>query len=138
MKGFCVTLKRMAARHKSCSFFTIVKIEIVSGNTKQPDFAKQNGLVPIIVQGENGEVLMLAYTNQEAHNLTLETGFAHFWSRSRKNLWKKGATSGNLLQVKEVWLDCDLDTLLYRVRSPGNVCHLGTPSCFSKIGIESR
>ncbi|MEM7351904.1 MAG: bifunctional phosphoribosyl-AMP cyclohydrolase/phosphoribosyl-ATP diphosphatase HisIE [Acidobacteriota bacterium] len=89
------------------------------------------GLMPAIVQDEaSSAVLMLAYANREAVEKTLATGQAHFWSRSRQELWRKGATSGNTLQVVEVLTDCDRDALLYRVRPAGPACHLGTRSCF--------
>jgi phosphoribosyl-AMP cyclohydrolase len=100
----------------------------------QPDFAKGGGLVPVVVQdynlGHGGSVLMLGYSNAEAFRLTIETGVAHFWSRSRQQLWKKGETSGNLLLVKRVFLDCDQDTLLYLVVPGGPVCHTGNRDCF--------
>lgn len=89
------------------------------------------GLLPVIAQDEgSGAVLMLAYANLEAVERTLETGYAHFWSRSRQELWKKGGTSGNTLEVVEVRADCDRDALLVRVRPAGPACHLGTRSCF--------
>ncbi len=89
------------------------------------------GLVPVIAQdAATGEVLMLAYANRQALALTLETGLAHFWSRSRRCLWCKGETSGNRLHVLEVRVDCDADTLLYRVRPDGPACHTGEKSCF--------
>lgn len=89
------------------------------------------GLLPVVVQDQaSGAVLMLAYANREAVELTLETGLAHFWSRSRRELWKKGGTSGNTLSVLEVLTDCDRDTLLLRVRPAGPACHRGTRSCF--------
>ena len=94
------------------------------------DFEKA-GLVPAVVQNaETGKVLMLGYVNREALRLTLETGTAWFWSRSRKELWNKGATSGNFMHITEVLLDCDGDTLLYRVRPDGPACHTGAESCF--------
>ena len=106
-------------------------------NTQTPDFTKQGGLIPVIVQeyelDRQGKVLMLAYTNEEAFNLTRDTGFAHFWSRSRKKLCKKREESGNFLPVKQRWLDCDQDTLLYLVTSNGVVCHLGKSNCFCEI-----
>jgi phosphoribosyl-AMP cyclohydrolase len=106
-------------------------------NFIQPDFAKLGGLLPVIVQEwdshRRGKVLMLAYANEEALQLTLETGYAHFLSRSRKSLWKKGETSGNLLLVKQILLDCDQDTLLYLVVSSGIVCHLGRSDCFFEL-----
>jgi phosphoribosyl-AMP cyclohydrolase len=91
----------------------------------------ENGLVPAIVQDETSrQVLMLAWMNAEAFRLTLERGQAYFWSRSRKELWLKGATSGNYLQVHEIWFDCDQDTLLLLVHPSGPVCHTGAISCF--------
>ncbi len=89
------------------------------------------GLLPVVVQDEaSGAVLMLAYADSQAVGLTLSTGLAHFWSRSRQELWKKGATSGNTLEVREVLIDCDRDTLLLRVKPAGPACHRGTRSCF--------
>jgi len=89
------------------------------------------GLIPAIAQdAETGEVLMVAWMNAEALRLTRETGEAHFWSRSRNELWRKGATSGNVLRVEEIRVDCDADTLLLRVRPSGPACHTGARSCF--------
>lgn len=90
-----------------------------------------NGLIPAIVQDANtSEVLMLAYMNAESLRLTLSTGETHFWSRSRQELWHKGATSGNIQSVVEVRVDCDADTLLIRVQPAGPACHTGNPTCF--------
>jgi phosphoribosyl-ATP pyrophosphohydrolase/phosphoribosyl-AMP cyclohydrolase len=90
-----------------------------------------NGLVPAIVQdARSNAVLMLAYMNREALRLTLETLEAHFWSRSRGELWRKGATSGNTQRVVEIRLDCDSDALLVRVQPAGPACHTGNTSCF--------
>ena len=86
----------------------------------------ENGLVPAIVQEESGQVLMLAYMNKESLEKTIETGLTWFWSRSRKCLWQKGETSGNIQQVKEISYDCDGDTLLVRVHQRGVACHTGT------------
>lgn len=89
-------------------------------------------LTPVIVQdSETNAVLMLAYADDEALRLTRETGEAWFWSRSRRELWRKGATSGNTLAVDEIRDDCDGDALLYRVRPAGPVCHTGAESCFA-------
>lgn len=89
------------------------------------------GLIPAVVQQwDTGEVLMVAWMNAESLRLTLETGTTWFWSRSRKELWNKGATSGNMQQVKAVYADCDTDTLLVKVDSPGPACHTGNRSCF--------
>jgi len=91
----------------------------------------EHGLVPAIVQdADSGEVLMLAYMNAEALERTLETGQTHFWSRSRQELWHKGATSGNVQDVVEIRIDCDEDTLLLRVHPAGPACHTGNRTCF--------
>ena len=98
----------------------------------QIDFQRGNGLVPAIVQDwKTGEVLMVAYMNGESWAKTRETGKACFWSRSRKELWLKGETSGNVQIVKEVFLDCDNDALLLKVEQIGGAaCHTGYRSCF--------
>lgn len=98
----------------------------------KPDFAKMNGLVPAITQDAGtGEVLMLAYMNEEAWNKTLETGDAHYYSRSRDTLWRKGGTSGHVQKVVDVRIDCDADTVLLRVEQIGGAaCHMGYRSCF--------
>ena len=91
-----------------------------------------DGLVPAIVQdAASGEVLMLAYINREAWEKTLATGKAHYWSRSRNSLWLKGETSGHVQLVKEVFVDCDQDTVVFRVEQLGRAaCHTGYRSCF--------
>jgi phosphoribosyl-AMP cyclohydrolase len=96
------------------------------------DFAKQGGLVPVVVQDYRTlEVLMLAYMNEEALRKTQKTGKAHYYSRSRNKLWLKGEESGHYQQVKGVYVDCDNDTLLLRVRQLGEgACHMGYESCF--------
>jgi phosphoribosyl-AMP cyclohydrolase len=90
-----------------------------------------NGLIPAIVQdAETNEVLMLAYMNHASLQLTVERGETYFWSRSRRELWHKGATSGNVQHVVEVRLDCDEDTVLVRVHPAGPACHTGNRTCF--------
>lgn len=92
----------------------------------------EKGLVPAIVQDmETGDVLMMAYMSRKSLEMTLDTGFTHFWSRSRQKYWKKGETSGNVQEVKEILYDCDEDTLLIKViqRGPG-ACHTGNRTCF--------
>lgn len=97
------------------------------------DFEKGNGLVPTIVQDyRTNEVLMLAYMSKVSLLKTLETGTTWFYSRSRKELWNKGATSGNIQKVKSIFLDCDLDTILILVEQVGVACHTGELSCFHK------
>ncbi|MGD9949967.1 MAG: phosphoribosyl-AMP cyclohydrolase [Desulfobulbus sp.] len=96
-------------------------------------FAKDsNGLLPAIVQDyKTGEILMLAYINQLAWEKTLETGKAHFWSRSRNSLWLKGESSGHVQLIKEILVDCDQDTVVYKVEQLGGAaCHTGYRSCF--------
>ena len=94
-------------------------------------FEKQGGLLPVIAQDESsGAVLMLAYANIEAVKKTQESGFAHYWSRSRNALWKKGESSGHLQKIVEVLVDCDEDTLLYKVQQSGAACHTGAANCF--------
>lgn len=91
----------------------------------------ERGLAPAIVQdADTGTVLMLAWMNAEAWQLTRDTGDVHFWSRSRRALWKKGETSGNTLRVVELRLDCDLDAILVRARPAGPTCHTGATACF--------
>ena len=91
----------------------------------------KNGLIPAIVQDhESGEVLMLAYMNEESIQRTLKSGKTCFWSRSRKTYWTKGETSGNFQFVKEVYYDCDMDALLIKVEQKGVACHTGNRSCF--------
>lgn len=95
------------------------------------DFEKQGGLVPAIVQDEAGKVLMLAYMNEMAWENTLKTGKATFFSRSRNKLWVKGETSGNVQIVKDIFVDCDTDTVLLQVEQVGGAaCHEGYRSCF--------
>lgn len=97
-----------------------------------PDFSKDDGLLPAIAQdAATGEVLMLAYMNPESYAETLATGRAVYFSRSRNKLWRKGEESGNVQQVESVWLDCDRDTILLKVRQIGDAaCHTGYRSCF--------
>ena len=94
----------------------------------------ERGLVPAVVQQVGtGEVLMVAWMSEESLRLTLETGTTWFWSRSRQELWNKGATSGNVQRVRRVLVDCDADTLLVEVDSPGPACHTGHRSCFYRV-----
>jgi phosphoribosyl-AMP cyclohydrolase len=108
------------------------KQAIEEGCDFQPKF-DADGLIPAIVtEAGSGEVLMFAWMNEEALALTIETGIGHFWSRSRKSLWKKGAESGNLLTVVELRTDCDQDVVWVRadVQGDGVACHTGRHSCF--------
>jgi len=98
----------------------------------KPNFAKGDGLIPVIAQdAETKEVLMLAYMNREAWEKTLQTGKATYWSRSRNVLWLKGETSGHVQLVKDIFIDCDDDTILLHVKQLGEAaCHTGYKSCF--------
>lgn len=99
------------------------------------DFEKQDGLIPAIAQDyKSGEVLMMAYINKESWELTLRTGIAHYWSRSRNKLWKKGESSGNVQEVEEIRVDCDADTVIFKINQIGDAaCHTGYRSCFHKL-----
>ena len=97
------------------------------------DYSKLDGLIPAVIQdAESSEVLMVGFMNEEALALTRQTGFATFFSRSRNTLWMKGETSGNKLEVVDILVDCDDDTVLLKVNrlGAGNVCHTGERSCF--------
>jgi phosphoribosyl-AMP cyclohydrolase len=96
-----------------------------------------DGLIPVFVQDKkSGQVLMMAYANEEAIQLTLKTGYAHYYSRSRKKLWKKGEESGHFQKVGQVLTDCDEDCLLYLVEQKGAACHTGYVSCFYRTLSE--
>lgn len=102
------------------------------------DFSKikfdAQGLVPAVVQDvQTNAVVMLAYMNKESLKLTLETGYTWFWSRSRQELWNKGATSGNLQKVVEIYYDCDGDAILIKAKLSGPACHTGQYSCFHNL-----
>lgn len=107
-----------------------------------PDFADavrfdDHGLVPVVVQQDGtGEVLMVAYMNRAALDLTLDTHQATYWSRSRSELWVKGATSGNTQRVVSLALDCDADTLLMTVDQTGGACHTGDRTCFDRVTVR--
>lgn len=97
------------------------------------------GLLPVIAQDVTSRaVLMLAYADREALELTEKTGYAHFYSRSRRSLWMKGETSGNKLEVKSIRLDCDGDAVLYECRATGPTCHTGSPTCFFRTLVEGE
>lgn len=100
--------------------------------TPQPDFEKEGGLVPAIAQDyKTGEVLMLAWMNEDAWNASLEEGTAVYWSRSRNRLWRKGETSGRIQTIREIFLDCDGDAVLLKVDQVGDAaCHTGRRTCF--------
>lgn len=105
---------------------------------REINFTKGNGLVPVIVQEDKtGEVFMLGYMNEEALQETQRTGWVYFWSRSRQKLWMKGEESGNKLKVKDIFLDCDGDTILVKAELIGkNACHTGERTCFYKNLLE--
>jgi len=99
----------------------------------------KNPLIPVIAQNDDGQVLMLAYANKEALELTLKTKFAHYYSRSRKRLWKKGEQSGHTQEIKEIYLDCDSDTILLKVKQNGVACHTGRVSCFfNRVDVKEE
>jgi phosphoribosyl-AMP cyclohydrolase len=103
------------------------------------DFSKLDGLIPAVVQDyRNGDVLMVGFMNEEAWEITRRTGYVTFFSRTRNKLWTKGETSGNRLAVREVWIDCDEDTVLVKAEAlgDGNVCHTGERTCFFQRAEE--
>lgn len=101
---------------------------------QKKEIKKDGTLIPAVAQdARTGEVLMLAYMNKESLRRTLRTGYAHYWSRSRRKLWKKGETSGHVQRVKEVRLDCDRDTILLKVEQTGPACHTGRANCFFRV-----
>ncbi len=118
--------------------------EVERGDRLTPRFNADGLIAAVAVHAVTGEVLMLAWMNAQALALTLETGDAWYWSRSRGELWRKGDTSGQVQRVQEVRVDCDQDALLLRVlpQGGGGACHLGQPSCFHRtvelIGGEAR
>ncbi|SOE08328.1 phosphoribosyl-AMP cyclohydrolase [Hoeflea halophila] len=115
------------------------KSELEEGSELTPRF-DANGLVTaVVVDSGDNEVLMLAHMNEEALRLTIETGLAHYWSRSRNKLWKKGETSGNMQTVDEIRVDCDQDAVLLKVRVSGAdaTCHTGRRSCFYRKVVET-
>lgn len=96
-----------------------------------PGLNYSNGLIPVIVQDAGTRaVLMMAFANEEAVRLTRESGFAHYYSRSRRKIWKKGEESGHVQKVVRILMDCDEDCLIYEVEQTGAACHTGYPSCF--------
>jgi phosphoribosyl-AMP cyclohydrolase len=109
--------------------------EIESGSLFMPKFGPDGLLPAIVADSRSGDVLMLAWMNAEALALTLATGVAHFWTRSRNRIWKKGEESGNILRVVEIRTDCDQDALVLRVEvsGAGVACHTGQRSCFYRV-----
>ena len=104
------------------------------------DYSKLDGLIPAVIQdAESAEVLMVGFMNELALAETVRTGYATFFSRTRGKLWMKGETSGNRLEVKEILVDCDEDTVLVKVKrlGDGNVCHTGDRTCFSRTLTET-
>jgi phosphoribosyl-ATP pyrophosphohydrolase/phosphoribosyl-AMP cyclohydrolase len=97
---------------------------------RRPDWARGELLPVVVTDAVGGDLLMLAWANREAVSATEATGEAHFWSRSRNELWRKGATSGNTMAVEAIGVDCDADAIVYRARPAGPACHTGSRSCF--------
>lgn len=116
------------------------KAALEEGAAFSPKFDAHGLVTAVVTDAGDGAVLMLAHMNAEALSLTLETGIAHYWSRSRKSIWKKGESSGNLQSVVEVLVDCDQDAVLLKVRVGGHdaTCHTGRRSCFYRaVQVEN-
>ena len=101
-------------------------------NERRPDWSRAELLPVVVTDADAGDVLMLAWANREAVDATERTGLAHFWSRSRGELWRKGATSGHAMRVRSLAVDCDADAIAYRVVADGPACHTGSRSCFAQ------
>jgi phosphoribosyl-AMP cyclohydrolase len=116
------------------------KLALEEGTTFTPAFNGDGLIAAIASDAASGELLMVAWMNQEALALSLETGVAHFWSRSRKKLWRKGEESGNTLEIQEILTDCDQDTLWLKVKVAGDgvACHTGRRSCFYRRLTEAK
>ena len=107
------------------------------GLTLNPKFDRDGLITAVVTDAESGEVLMVAHMNDQALTLTVETGLTHFWSRSRQSLWKKGETSGNMLEVRDIRIDCDQDAVWVKAVPAGPTCHTGARSCFfRRVGAE--
>ena len=107
------------------------------GLTLNPKYDRDGLITAVVTDVDSGEVLMVAHMNAEALKLTIDTGFAHFWSRSRQSLWKKGETSGHMLEVRDLRIDCDQDAVWVKAVPAGPTCHTGARSCFFRhIGPE--
>ncbi len=111
------------------------KAELEEGTAFSPKFDAHGLVTAVVTDADDGELLMVAFMNAEALSLTLETGIAHYFSRSRKTIWKKGETSGNLQTVKEIRTDCDQDAIWLKVSVAGHdaTCHTGRRSCFYRV-----
>ena len=114
------------------------KTELETGSELTPRFDKNGLVTAVVADSRDNEILMLAYMNEEALRLTIETGIAHYWSRSRNKLWKKGETSGNLQTVDEIRTDCDQDAIVLKVSVSGAdaTCHTGRRSCFYRKVVK--
>jgi phosphoribosyl-AMP cyclohydrolase len=107
---------------------------MVDVSVSELKFDSRTSLIPVVTQDwRTKDVLMVAYANEEALKKTIETGYAHYWSRSRRSLWRKGETSGNSQVVKTILVDCDFDAILYLVDQKGPACHTGEKSCFHNL-----
>lgn len=100
------------------------------GLTLNPKYDRDGLVTAVVTDHASGDLLMVAHMNAQALALTIETGFAHFWSRSRQSLWKKGESSGNMLEVRDLLIDCDQDALWVKAIPAGPTCHTGARSCF--------
>ena len=109
-----------------------------TGTRLNPKFDENGLLTAVVTDKADGELLMVAHMNREALDLTISTGEAHFWSRSRRRLWKKGETSGNILRVKDIRIDCDQDAVWLIAEPAGPTCHTGARSCFYRHVVGER
>jgi len=116
-----------------------IPIPILSSEKYMKINWQKNPLIPAVAQDhETGEVLMLAYMNEEAYELTLSTGYAHYFSRSKQRIWKKGESSNHTQEVKDILLDCDADTVVLKIHQNGVACHTGRRSCFFTSVVQDK
>ena len=100
------------------------------GFALNPRYDRDGLITAVVTDHDSGDLLMVAHMNEQALRLTIDTGFAHFWSRSRQSLWKKGETSGHMLEVRDLLIDCDQDAVWVKAAPAGPACHTGARSCF--------
>ncbi|WP_156028565.1 phosphoribosyl-AMP cyclohydrolase [Sphingobium chlorophenolicum] len=125
-------------RMKPCGLYSPLMDEARDkGLTLNPKYDRDGLITAAVTDVDSGELLMVAHMNAEALKLTVDTGLAHFWSRSRQSLWKKGETSGHMLEVRDIRIDCDQDAVWVKAVPAGPTCHTGARSCFfRRIGPE--
>ena len=128
---FTLLPRKNGLRIRSCALYSPIMDEARDkGLALNPKYDRDGLITAVVTDAEGGDVLMVAHMNAQALRLTIDTGLAHFWSRSRQSLWKKGETSGHMLQVRDIRIDCDQDAVWVKAVPAGPTCHTGARSCF--------